>query len=108
MTDEAIPVTVEILDKEYIVSCLEDERDALLESARLLNDRLRQVRDAGKVLGTERMAVITALNLMNELNQHLRTTERRVHEHDTHIERLHDKLRTAIGGGLETETAANR
>ena len=50
MTDEAIPVTVEILDKEYIVSCLEDERDALLESARLLNDRLRQVRDAGKVL----------------------------------------------------------
>ena len=66
---EPQPVSVEILDKEYLVSCTEEEKASLLESARLLNERMRQVRDSGKVLGVERMAVITALNVIHEFTQ---------------------------------------
>ena len=63
---ENVSVTVEILDKEYMISCPENEKDALLESAKEFNRRMRELRDGGKVLGTERMAVMTALNVIHE------------------------------------------
>lgn len=62
-------VTVRILDKEYQVACPEEERAALLESADLLNRRMKEIRDTGKVVGLDRIAVMAALNLANELLQ---------------------------------------
>ena len=62
-------VTVRILEKEYQVACPEEERTALLESADMLNRRMREIRDSGKVVGLDRMAVMVALNLANELLQ---------------------------------------
>jgi cell division protein ZapA len=70
MTNQANAIAIQILDKEYMVACPEDERDELLDSARFLDERMRETRDAGKVLGTERMAVMTALNIVHELLQH--------------------------------------
>ena len=35
MSSEAEAVSVEILDKEYMVACPPEERDALMESAKL-------------------------------------------------------------------------
>ena len=65
----ATSVTVRILDKEYQVACPEDERAALLESADLLNRRMKEIRDTGKVVGLDRIAVMAALNLANEVLQ---------------------------------------
>lgn len=62
-------VSVRILDKEYQVACPEEERPALLESADFLNRRMKEIRDSGKVVGLDRMAVMVALNLTNELLQ---------------------------------------
>lgn len=62
-------VSVRILDKEYQVACPEEERTALLESADFLNRRMKEIRDSGKVVGLDRMAVMVALNLTNELLQ---------------------------------------
>lgn len=62
-------VTVKILDKEYQVACPEEERSALLQSAEMLNRRMKEIRDSGKVVGLDRMAVMVALNLANELLQ---------------------------------------
>jgi cell division protein ZapA len=64
---EPAPVTVRILDKEYQVACPPDEHDALLESARLLDEKMREIRDTGRIVGLERIAIMTALNLANEL-----------------------------------------
>jgi cell division protein ZapA len=64
---DSIPVTVYILDKEYRVACPEDEHSALLASASLLNSRMREIRDAGKIIGADRIAVMAALNLTHEL-----------------------------------------
>ncbi|HYW91135.1 MAG TPA: cell division protein ZapA [Gammaproteobacteria bacterium] len=61
------PVTIRILGKEYQVACAEDERQDLLDSAQHLNDRMRQIRDQGKVVGLDRIAVMAALNLANEV-----------------------------------------
>ena len=62
-------VTVRILEKEYQVACPEEERAALLRSADMLNRRMKEIRDSGKVVGLDRMAVMVALNLANELLQ---------------------------------------
>ena len=60
-------VEVRILDKEYLVTCSEEEQEALLRSARHLDRKMREIRNSGKVFGTERIAVMAALNIANEM-----------------------------------------
>ncbi|MBT4522387.1 MAG: cell division protein ZapA [Halieaceae bacterium] len=62
-------VTVSILDKEYQVACPEDQQPELVESARYLDKQMRTIRDTGKVIGLERIAVMAALNIGHELLQ---------------------------------------
>ena len=64
---ESATVTVRILEKEYFVSCPQDERAELLDSAEYLNKKMREIRDTGKVVGADRIAVMAALNMANEL-----------------------------------------
>ena len=63
---EPAQVTVRILEKEYFISCPQDERAALLDSAEYLNKKMREVRDTGKVVGNERIAIMAALNIAHE------------------------------------------
>lgn len=67
MTDAVAHVTIRILEKDYHVACPAEEKAALLESAELLNNKMRDIRDSGKVVGLDRVAVMAALNLANEL-----------------------------------------
>lgn len=60
-------VFVKILDKEYQVACPPGERDALLQAAHNLDQRMRNIRNTGSVIGLERIAVMAALNLSHEL-----------------------------------------
>jgi len=63
------PVEVRLLDKDYLLACPPAERDGLLAAARLLDERLRQMRAAQKMVPLERIAVLAALNLAFELQQ---------------------------------------
>ena len=67
--DKRIAVTVRIMGREYSVECPPEEHEALVVSAELLNDRMLAIRKRGKALGTERIAVMVALNLARELLQ---------------------------------------
>jgi len=68
MSEERVSrVGVRLLDREYQVACPTEERADLLDSAEYLDGKMREVRDSGKVAGLERIAVISALNLANEL-----------------------------------------
>ncbi|MEH6633863.1 MAG: cell division protein ZapA [Halioglobus sp.] len=62
-------VTVKILDKEYQVACPEDQEAELLVSAKYLDKQMRGIRDTGKVIGLERIAVMASLNISYELLQ---------------------------------------
>ena len=64
---EVTRLSVRILEKEFFVACPHEERSDLLDSAEFLNARMREIRDSGKVVGIDRIAVIAALNLTNEL-----------------------------------------
>jgi cell division protein ZapA len=61
------PVTVNILGKEYKIACDPNEREELLRSAQALDEQMRKIRDSGKVNGTDRIAVMAALNIAHEL-----------------------------------------
>ena len=60
---DARPLSVRILEKEYMVACQPEERNELLDSAEFLNGRMREIRDSGKIVGLDRIAVMAALNL---------------------------------------------
>jgi cell division protein ZapA len=65
--DRATMLDVSILGREYRVACKESERDELLQAVRYLDQRMREIRDGGKIAGTERIAVMAALNITHEL-----------------------------------------
>jgi cell division protein ZapA len=58
---------VTILDQAYTVACPPESEPQLQRAAQLLNQRMTDIRKAGKVFGTERVAVMAALNLIYEL-----------------------------------------
>ena len=60
-------VSIRILEKEYQVACPANEKADLVASAELLNKKMREIRDSGKVVGLDRVAVMAALNMANEL-----------------------------------------
>lgn len=62
-------VSVKILDKEYQVACPEEQEAELMVSAKYLDKQMRSIRDTGKVIGLERIAVMAALNISHELLQ---------------------------------------
>ena len=62
-------VHVNILEKDYQISCPPNEREALHCAAEELDERMRVIRSSGNVIGLERIAVMAALNLCYELQQ---------------------------------------
>jgi len=62
-------VTVKILDRDYHVACPPEEREALLKAADLLSREMSEVRDSGRVVGMDRIAVMVALNLAHQYLQ---------------------------------------
>jgi cell division protein ZapA len=60
-------LTIKILEKEYRVACPAEEKESLLASARMLNTKLNEIKSKGAVIGTERIAVMAALNMSHEL-----------------------------------------
>ena len=97
MTDQIAQVSVRILDKEYQVACPAEERTDLLDSAEMLNAKMREIRDSGRIVGLDRIAVMAALNITNEL-----LTERNSHGGDSnsveeHIAQLSERIKTVLG-----------
>ncbi len=60
-------VDVNIMSREFKVSCTDDEREGLLTAVSYLDKKMRDIRDTGKVIGVERIAIMAALNLAHEL-----------------------------------------
>jgi cell division protein ZapA len=65
--DPVKPISVRILEKDYRIGCPEGEEEQLLAAARLLDQRMKEIRTGGKVIGTERIAVMAALNLAHDV-----------------------------------------
>ena len=88
-------IDIKILDKEYRVSCPLDEQEALQASARFLNEKLDEIKSRGSIIGTERIAVMAALNLAHELvtNQGYQNGFDNL---DSRVSNLNDKIDLAL------------
>lgn len=60
-------IDVVILDRKYRVACPDDERENLMASVAYLDQKMREIKDAGKIAGADRIAVMAALNIAHEL-----------------------------------------
>lgn len=81
-----------ILDKEYLISCEEEEREQLLTAAEYLNDKLDELKKSGKVIGSERIAIMTALNITHEYLAYKRENNDYTDTMDSAIKRLRNKI----------------
>ena len=93
---QANTVTVKILEKEYQVACPEEQEAELVSSAKYLDKQMRSIRDSGRVIGLERIAVMAALNTSYELLQaSFQSTANAAAEGDA-VKRLSGKLDEAL------------
>ena len=60
-------VDVNIMGREFKVACSDEEREGLITAVNYLDKKMREIRDTGKVIGVERIAIMAALNLSHEL-----------------------------------------
>lgn len=67
MSKVAKTIDVKLLDKELRVACSEEEQKELLEAVEFLDKRMRHIRDTGKIVNVERIALMAALNITHEL-----------------------------------------
>jgi cell division protein ZapA len=65
--ERSVTLDVSILGREFKVACKESERPELMEAVAYLDRRMREIRDAGKVSGTDRIALMAALNITHDL-----------------------------------------
>jgi len=84
MADGAKTIEVSILGRSYRVACEDGEREALMQAVAYVDGKMNEIRKAGKIAGTERIAVMAALNVAHEL------------------------LSTKLGGGLDVGQTKRR
>jgi len=99
-SDRPSPVTVQILDKDYRIACSPEEQHGLMDCARMLDQRMREVRQNGRVIGADRIAVMAALNLIYDLT---RQRDQNVLENKRLL-----MLQERIGKALEAQPTADR
>jgi cell division protein ZapA len=103
MSDDIARVGVRILEKEYHIACPLEERTALLDSAEYLNRKMREIRDSGKVVGLDRIAVIAALNMANELLQYRNRDTDLDSEVGGRLRILRERVESALTKGQQLE-----
>jgi cell division protein ZapA len=96
-------VSVRIMEKEYVVACPYDERSALLDAAEFLNARMREIRDSGKVVGLDRIAVMAALNLAHEYLKGKDRESRLDNGVGQRVRALRERVEGALGKGQQLE-----
>lgn len=67
MNADSKGLQINIMGREFRVACPEEEQQGLLEAVDYLNHKMREIRDGGKVVGLERIAIMAALNIAHEL-----------------------------------------
>ena len=89
-------VALHILGKEYKIACAEHEKEDLINSAEQLDQKMRKIRQSGKVSAADRVAVLAALNLTHELIQAKKANTQSSSGLDKNIKKMYIKIETAL------------
>ena len=103
MNDPTAQVSVRILDKEYQVACPASERTDLLDSAEALNAKMLEIRDSGRIVGLDRIAVMAALNMANDL-LHAQARDRVLEgDFSSRLKVISDRVESVLGGSQQLD-----
>lgn len=103
MSKPGQPIVVNILGKEYRIGCEPGEEDELVSAARLLDARMREVRGSGKVIGTDRIAVMVALNLAHELLREKSDQDSAASSANKRVRSLRERIEIALNDSTQLE-----
>lgn len=103
MSDETARLSVRILEKEYQFACPKNEQNDLIRSAEYLNARMKQIRDGGTVVGTDRIAVMAALNLANDLLKGRNRDQSHEARLGSRLKVLRERVESALEDGKQLE-----
>ena len=98
MSDAAEPVSVIILDKKYQFSCSPEDRNELVEAARHLDECMTEIKEGGRLMSLERIALQAALNFSADLLRLRRSESQREERIDQRIRKLADSIDDALKG----------
>ncbi|SDY01870.1 cell division protein ZapA [Allochromatium warmingii] len=108
MIEEPLQLSIKILDKEYRIACEFHEQDDLKASARLLDNRMRDIRQTGRVIGTDRIAVMAALNIAYDLIQLQRARSSPEGDLTRRLQQLQNRVQSALAGDADDEPTAQQ
>ena len=94
-------LTISIMNKEFQVACPEGEEEALQRAARYLSEQMQEIRQSGKVVGIDRIAIMTALNMSHELLSGQSKVQTSQDYAKLRIRALNDRLENAIADGKQ-------
>ena len=97
------PVSIRILEKEYLIACPPEEREDLTRAAALLETRLKKARDSARGMGSERWLIMAALNMANELAKLVAREERTTREMGTRVRQMRERVERALVQGQQLE-----
>lgn len=92
-------VNLQILDRDYLVGCADDERESLMEAARLLDSKMREVRSGNRMASIDRIAILAALDIAHELQQVSKNHAQRDRDLESAIVRLTHRLDVLLDSG---------
>jgi len=98
MSNTPEPVSVIILDKKYQFACEPDQRNDLVEAARQLDETMSEIKDSGRLMSLERIALQAALNFSAQLMKLKANEEYRQEKIDSKIRNLADQIDDALKG----------
>lgn len=97
------PVSIRILEKDYLIACPPDEREDLERAAALLETRLKKARDSARGMGSERWLIMTALNMANDLAKIQAREERSSRELGSRVRQMRERVERALVQGQQLE-----
>lgn len=96
-------IEISILGRSYKVACARDEESALIAAANYLDEKMREIRDSGKVVGLDRIAVMAALNLANELLRLRNHGQKLDQDFGGRVRALRERVESALAEGQQLE-----
>lgn len=96
-------IEIKILDRAYKIKCTPDEARGLQASAQYVDEQMRKIRQSGSVMNTDRVAVVTALNICNEFLQLKQQQTQSIQLINQRIQNLQERVKNSLD--IEEEIA---
>jgi cell division protein ZapA len=100
---QSTSVQVKILDKDYQVNCPHSDQEALMKSARYLDENMRKIKSRGNIHGAEKIAVMAALNITHDMLRKNRLINETRHVTAQQVKGIEDKIEVAIASTRQLE-----